>query len=420
MNQSLNAALRRDAMLGLAVALASTSLMAQGGRGGGAGGGGNAPAIAITAAAAAGTTLTILGVNFPANPIVSLAGSLLPIVGVPGSQVIQAALPNGVIPGSNRLEVFPSTGGRSAVFEVTLGAVGPDGIQGAQGPTGDTGATGPQGDQGATGDTGGTGATGPQGDQGATGDTGGTGATGPQGDQGATGDTGGTGATGPQGDQGATGDTGGTGATGPQGDQGATGDTGATGPQGGQGIQGATGATGPVDAAVAAALTTVQADVCALYAITGASPVPSYCPQVFQYSEAFVSFQNTGPGTPQGDNWITFRASLDTGAFTFTKVAFSGSNDPTVFTCSNPAAVALIANALRTAGATTQSCDGHTWRVGTHGYTELGVDTIASGSCQSPGFIVRPDIRNRNWGGFNSPTCSGPSQTMTVTFTATP
>ena len=366
MNQSLNAALRRAAMLGLAVALASTSLMAQGGRGGGAGGGGNAPAIAITAAAAAGTTLTILGVNFPANPIVSLAGSLLPIVGVPGSQVIQAALPNGVIPGSYSLQVFRSTGGRSAVFEVTLGAVGPDGIQGAQGPTGDTGATGPQGDQGATGDTGGTGG------------------------------------------------------TGPQGDQGATGDTGATGPQGGQGIQGATGATGPVDAAVAAALTTVQADVCALYAITGASPVPSYCPQVFQYSEAFVSFQNTGPGTPQGDNWITFRASLDTGAFTFTKVAFSGSNDPTVFTCSNPAAVALIANALRTAGATTQSCDGHTWRVGTHGYTELGVDTIASGSCQSPGFIVRPDIRNRNWGGFNSPTCSGPSQTMTVTFTATP
>ena len=197
MNQSLNAALRRAAMLGLAVALASTSLMAQGGRGGGAGGGGNAPAIAITAAAAAGTTLTILGVNFPANPIVSLAGSLLPIVGVPGSQVIQAALPNGVIPGSNRLEVFPSTGGRSAVFEVTLGAVGPDGIQGAQGPTGDTGATGPQGDQGATGDTGGTGATGPQGDQGATGDTGDQGTQGVEGPTGATGDQGIQGPAGP-------------------------------------------------------------------------------------------------------------------------------------------------------------------------------------------------------------------------------
>ena len=197
MNQSLNAALRRAAMLGLAVALASTSLMAQGGRGGGAGGGGNAPAIAITAAAAAGTTLTILGVNFPANPIVSLAGSLLPIVGVPGSQVIQAALPNGVIPGSYRLEVFPSTGGLSAVFEVTLGAVGPDGIQGAQGPTGDTGATGPQGDQGATGDTGGTGATGPQGDQGATGDTGDQGTQGVEGPTGATGDQGIQGPAGP-------------------------------------------------------------------------------------------------------------------------------------------------------------------------------------------------------------------------------
>ena len=87
--------------------------------------------------------------------------------------------------------------------------MGPQGIQGV------TGATGQQGIQGITG------ATSPQGIQGV------TGATGPQGIQGI------TGATGTQGVQGVTG------AMGPQGIQGVTGATGQ------QGIQGITGATGP-------------------------------------------------------------------------------------------------------------------------------------------------------------------------------
>ena len=100
------------------------------------------------------------------------------------------------------------------------------GLQGEQGPKGDTGATGPQGPKGDTG------ATGLQGEQGPKGDTGATGPQGPKGDTGATGPQGPKGDTGPQGPKG---DTGATGATGPQGPKG---DTGATGPQGPKGDTG--------------------------------------------------------------------------------------------------------------------------------------------------------------------------------------
>ncbi len=183
---------------------------------------------------------------------------------------------------------------------------GATGVQGIQGPKGDTGAVGAQGIQGLKGDTGATGpqgiqgtpgadgktwysdtaapaanlgsigdfhihtttweirekttaavwtlrgtikgAAGTQGIQGLKGDTGATGAQGIQGPKGDTGATGAQGIQGPKGDTGATGAQGlkgDTGATGPQGLQGPKGDTGATGPQGLQGPKGDTGATGP-------------------------------------------------------------------------------------------------------------------------------------------------------------------------------
>src|SRR5205807_9546976 len=60
-----------------------------------------------------------------------------------------------------------------------------------------------------------------------------------------------------------------------------------------------------------------------------------------------------------------------------------------------------------------------TWNVGQCGGVTL--DANASGdtsvcACPSPGYVVRPDIANVNWGGVNTATCSGPSQTMTVSF----
>ena len=110
------------------------------------------------------------------------------------------------------------------------------GLQGEQGPKGDTGATGPQGPIGETGPQGPIGETGPQGPIGATGPQGPIGETGPQGPKG---DTGATGAIGPQGPIGETGPKGDTGLQGPKGDtgpQGPKGDTGSQGPKGDTGV----------------------------------------------------------------------------------------------------------------------------------------------------------------------------------------
>lgn len=124
------------------------------------------------------------------------------------------------------------------------GPAGPQGATGSQGPAGATGSQGPQGDQGAQGPRGFQGFQGTTGPQGATGAQGAVGSTGATGPQGAVGATGATGAQGPQGDQGPQGPRGFQGFTGPQGAVGATGATGSQGPQGAQGATGATGATG--------------------------------------------------------------------------------------------------------------------------------------------------------------------------------
>lgn len=78
----------------------------------------------------------------------------------------------------------------AAAYDLTIGAVGPQGEKGdtgAQGPKGDKGDTGAQGPKGDKGDTGDTGDMGDMGDKGDKGDKGDQGDRGPQGIQGATG-----------------------------------------------------------------------------------------------------------------------------------------------------------------------------------------------------------------------------------------
>lgn len=79
---------------------------------------------------------------------------------------------------------------QTAAYDLTLGAVGPQGEPGERGPVGPQGDRGPQGDPGPKGDIGPRGAQGPEGD------------TGPQGVRGPKGDTGPRGAQGPEGDPG--------------------------------------------------------------------------------------------------------------------------------------------------------------------------------------------------------------------------
>jgi hypothetical protein len=150
---------------------------------------------------------------------------------------------------------------------------------------------------------------------------------------------------------------------------------------------------------------------------------PSYG-QPVTYSEAFTQGATYCPGSSQYDNWITFRSNLDTGIHNFGSVTVSGTFDQAGISCSNPAIVLQIADALHNASDGSWSCDGHTWNVSSGCYTGcasaadavvLHVDDVYC-SCTDPSYVVRPGIGNENWGGVNSDTCYAPTQTMTVTF----
>jgi hypothetical protein len=174
-------------------------------------------------------TLSVVGSGFctGALPAVTFNTTRLKVTSACSSSVVVASLPVQAA-GSYRL-IIANSGGASATFYVTYGAVGP---QGATGPIGPMGATGL------------TGATGLQGVKGATGLTGATGSQGVAGPQGLTGAPGATGATGATGSQGAIGLTGATGAAGPQGQAGTNGTNGINGINGAQGIQGIPGTNG--------------------------------------------------------------------------------------------------------------------------------------------------------------------------------
>jgi hypothetical protein len=131
----------------------------------------------------------------------------------------------------------------STIFEVFVGAGGP---QGPAGPIGLTGAKGVIGLTGAPGPIGLTGAAGAKGATGLTGLTGAAGATGLTGAAGASGPIGPIGLTGAAGAKGAAGLTGLTGAAGATGLPGAAGASGPIGPIGITGAAGAKGAGGPV------------------------------------------------------------------------------------------------------------------------------------------------------------------------------
>jgi hypothetical protein len=125
--------------------------------------------------------ITITGENFDNGdtPTVLLGDYLTPLtlVSTTANEIV-AELPS-VPDGDYLLAVYTGNGViHYDEYDLTIGAVGPQGLQG------DTGPTGPQGPQGLQGDTG---PIGPQGPQGLQGDTGPTGPRGPRGPQGDTG-----------------------------------------------------------------------------------------------------------------------------------------------------------------------------------------------------------------------------------------
>ena len=88
------------------------------------------------------------------------------------------------------------------------------------------------------------------------------------------------------------------------------------------------------------------------------------------YSHEFVEGVVYGPGTPQYDDWISFRASLPESGIM--RVNLSGSRDPIGLTCNTPAIAQQIADAMREAGAgelpngaiISTACSGRIWKVG--------------------------------------------------------
>jgi hypothetical protein len=137
------------------------------------------------------------------------------------------------------------------------------------------------------------------------------------------------------------------------------------------------------------------------------------------YSETFTSGTTYTAGSPQYDNWVSFRAQLDTSTNTFTRATISGSNNPVGVSCTDPVIVTQMADALRNGTPGSWTCDSRTWAVGTGCGQLSAVEFNATGSncsCDSPGYIVRPHILNENWGGINTATCDAPTQTMRVTF----
>ncbi|MBW2264452.1 MAG: hypothetical protein JRG91_21005, partial [Deltaproteobacteria bacterium] len=90
--------------------------------------------------------------------------------------------------------------------------------------------------------------------------------------------------------------------------------------------------------------------------------------------------------------------------------------DTTGRTCTDPTIVQAMADALRTAGTGSWSCDGNTWTVGPCGSGTAIAANAGVCSCLTPDYVARPCINNLNWGGVNTASCSSPTQTLTVDF----
>lgn len=137
------------------------------------------------------------------------------------------------------------------------------------------------------------------------------------------------------------------------------------------------------------------------------------------WSDGFVG--GTSSTAQQCTTWNDFRGKLTASrTATFTGMRIYGSALPDPIRCDDPVATREFAEALRTLTSTMITCGGHTWSLcGTRYSGEVWLDPPAlcsPSNCPNPGNIIRPCIVSSVWGGFNSATCSAPSQTMGLEF----
>ncbi len=146
--------------------------------------------------------------------------------------------------------------------------------------------------------------------------------------------------------------------------------------------------------------------------------------QFLIYSETYVNGTTYCPGDPVYDNWLAFRAQLDTINVEFISVTVSGDQDPTGRTCTDIAMVRQMAGSLKDGVVGNWTCGTETFAVGVGCITGCAIageaiEFSANGStcaCDNPGYTLRPAIGNGNWGGIAGATCGGVTQVMTVTF----
>ncbi|CAF4157291.1 unnamed protein product [Rotaria magnacalcarata] len=130
------------------------------------------------------------------------------------------------------------------------------------------------------------------------------------------------------------------------------------------------------------------------------------------YSQNFT-FELTA--TAQCTAWTSFVTQLIVQPYIL--LTMSGTFNPIGVSVTNTTVIANIALALRTStryGPVTSNS--LSWAVGLCGPS---YELSASGTtcmCTSPGYAIRPCLTNQNYGGINTTTCSGPTQTMTVIF----
>src|SRR6266850_5183353 len=142
------------------------------------------------------------------------------------------------------------------------------------------------------------------------------------------------------------------------------------------------------------------------------------CPANTIFSASFTGGQEASAEAQQ--QWEDFRQSLTPAGYD--TVSISGTFDTVGRTLTDATVVPQIAAALKSGTSASFNAGGYTWNVGTCGagieFNASNIGNTICGCLDSRVYTIRPKIGtgNPNWGGVNTNTCSGPSQTITVIF----
>ena len=148
-------------------------------------------------------------------------------------------------------------------------------------------------------------------------------------------------------------------------------------------------------------------------------------PEVIAYEEFFQSSTTYCQGTPQYDNWKSFRNSLDPNNTSYQGIRISGTNDSIQLW---DAAIAnQLADALNSGyNLTLYDGNGVKWEVLTGCYqsgcvdasdaVELQVNVSSTGCYCNDGFVIRPAAGSPFWGGLGGFRCYGGNQSIRVEF----